>query len=276
MTAENKKEVNEYFKTNRKLWDDLTKIHFESEFYDVEGFKKGKCTLLNVEIDEVGSVTDKSLLHLQCHFGQDTLCWARLGAKITGMDFSKKAIEQAISLAKELDIPARFICCDVYELAKHLDEKYDIVFTSAGVLAWLPDLKRWAEVISHFLKPNGIFYIREFHPAAYMFDDADNVKTPTIRYPYFKLDEPLRFEESGSYANPNADINSIDYEWTHSMSEIINSLIEAGLKIEYLHEFNYCTYKSHPFLTQGDNGMWRFSDVVGGLPLMFSIRAVKK
>ncbi len=268
--------MNEYFKTNRKLWDDLTKIHFESEFYDVEGFKKGKCMLLDVEIEEIGSVADKSLLHLQCHFGQDTLCWARLGAKVTGMDFSEKAIDQAILLAKELDIPARFICCDVYELARVLDEKYDIVFTSAGVLEWLPDLRRWADVISHFLKPNGIFYIHEFHPVAYMLDDADEVKTPTMRYPYFNSDEPLQVIMEGSYANPDADIHSTSYDWTHSMGEIINSLIEVGLRIEYVHEFNYSVCKLHPFLTQGDDRMWRFPGVAGGLPLMFSIRAIKK
>ncbi len=268
--------MNEYFNTNRKLWDNLTKIHFESEFYDVEGFKKGKCTLLDVEIEEVGNVAGKSLLHLQCHFGQDTLCWARLGAEATGMDFSEKAINQAILLAKELDISARFICCDVYELAKHLDEKYDIVFTSAGVLEWLPDMRRWAEVISHFLKPNGIFYIHEFHPVAYMLDDADDAKTPTIRYPYFNSDEPLRSEFDGSYAEPDADIHNTSYDWTHSMSEIINSLIEVGLRIEYVHEFNYSVCKLHPFLTQGDDGMWRFPSVAGGLPLMFSIRAIKK
>lgn len=268
--------MNDYFKTNRKLWDNLTKIHVESEFYDVQGFKKGRCMLPDVEIEEVGSVAGKSLLHLQCHFGQDTLCWARLGAEVTGMDFSQKAIDQATLLAKELGIPARFICSDVYELDKCLDEKYDIVFTSAGVLAWLPDLRRWAEVISHFLRPNGIFYIHEFHPAAYMLDDADDVKTPTIRYPYFNSDGPMRFEESGSYADPNADVDSTNYEWPHSMGEIINSLIEAGLEIEYLHEFNYCTYKSKPFLTQGDDRMWRFPNLAGGLPLMFSIRAVKE
>lgn len=266
----------EYFKTNRKLWDDLTKIHFESEFYDVEGFKKGKSTLLKVELDEVGDVAGKRLLHLQCHFGQDTLCWARLGAEVTGVDFSEKAINQATSLGKELDISAKFVCCDVYELAKHIEEKYDIVFTSAGVLAWLPDLKRWADVISHFLKPNGIFYIREFHSAASIFDDANDAKTPTVRYPYFKLDKPLYFEDSGSYAAPDAKVDFVSYEWIHGMGEIINSLIEAGLEIEYLHEFNYCTYQSHPFLAQGDDGMWRFSDVQGGLPLMFSIRAIKR
>lgn len=276
MTAEEKNEMNNYFKANRKLWDDLTKIHFESKFYDVESFKKGKCTLLDVEVEEVGNVAGKSLLHLQCHFGQDTLSWGRLGAKVTGMDFSEKAIDQAILLAKELDIPARFICCDVYELARHLDEKYDIVFTSAGVLEWLPDLRRWADIISHFLKPNGIFYIHEFHPAAGMFDDADDAKTPTIGYPYFDSDKPLLFKFDGSYAEPGADIHSISYAWTHSMGEIINSLIEVGLRIEYVHEFNYGICKLHPFLSQGDDGMWRFSGVAGGLPLMFSIRAVKK
>ena len=264
------------FKTNRKLWNDLTKIHFESEFYDVEGFKKGKCMLPDVEIKEVGNVVGKSLLHLQCHFGLDTLCWARLGAKVTGVDFSEKAINQATLLAKELDINASFICCDVYELANCLDEKYDIVFTSAGVITWLPYLRQWAEVISHFLKPNGIFYIHEFHPTANIFDDVDEAKSPTIRYPYFKLDEPLHIKSEGSYADPGADIDSTSYEWCHGMGEIVNSLIEAGLKIEYLHEFNDGIYKSHPFLVQGDDGMWRFPGVAGGLPLMFSIRAAKK
>ena len=267
--------MDKYFKTNRKLWDDWAKVNVGSEIYDVEGFKKGRCMLPEVEVEEVGSVEGKSMLHLQCHFGQDTLCWARRGAKVTGVDFSEKGIDQAILLAKELDIPAKFICSNVYDLASVLDEKYDIVFTSIGVILWLPDLRRWAETVLHFLKPGGVFYIHEFHPAAYMLDDADDVKVPTIVYPYFNSGEPLRSELDGSYADPDADVHNTCYDWPHSMSEVVNSLIEVGLRIEFVNEFNYSVFKLLPFLIQGDDGMWRFDDIAGGLPLMFSIRATK-
>ena len=253
----------------------MTNIHFGSAFYDVEGFKKGKCTLLDVEVEEVGDVAGKSLLHLQCHFGQDTLCWSRLGAEVTGVDYSEKAIAQANLLAKELGISATFICSDVYELDSHLDGKFDVIFTSAGVISWLPDLRGWAETILSFLKPRGVFYIREFHPAAYMFDDSEESRIPAVRYPYFKLDEPMRFKNDGSYADPDADVIRTTYEWSHGIGEIVNALIDAGFKMDFLHELNYSSYKSHPFLIQGQDGMWRYPGLAGGLPLMFSIRAIK-
>jgi len=266
--------MDKYLKANKKLWDDLTKIHYESDFYDVEGFKKGNCSLTDIEVEEVGDVTGKSLLHLQCHFGQDTLSWARRGADVTGVDFSEKGINQAISLAKELDIPAKFIRCDIYELDKNLDDKFDIVFTSAGVLIWLPDSKRWAEIISHFLKPKGIFYIREFHPFTYIFNDE--AETPIIGYPYFKTNKPIESGDDVDYANPNIMVEGTSYEWPHSMAEIINSLINAGLKIEFLHEFNYSVCQLYSFLKKCDDGMWRYDGAEGDLPLMFSIRAIKK
>ena len=257
------------------MWDQCVGIHVKSKLYDVQGFKKGRCTLLDVEREEVGDVRGKSLLHLQCHFGLDTMSWARLGARVTGMDFSEKAIDTARSLANELDIPAEFLCCDLYELPRHLSGTFDIVFTTAGVLAWLPDLQGWAEVIAHFLKPNGVFYLREHHPCAGMFHDDQGVMEPRIRYPYFHTHEPLQCEGDGSYANPSADIHVVSYEWFHSMGDIINSLIKADLRIEYLHEFDYCEIQSHPFLKHGKDGMWRYPDVQGGMPLMLSIRAIK-
>jgi len=268
--------MDKYFKSNRKLWDDLTKIHIGSKFYDVDAFRKGKSTLPDVEIEEVGSVAGKSLLHLQCHFGQDTLCWARLGAKVTGVDFSQKSIDQANMLAGELELDAEFICSNLYELTGCLDKKYDIIYTSSGVLNWLPDMERWAETISHFLKPGGIFYIHEFHPVFFLFDDEQNTQTPTLRYPYFKSDKPLNLVYNRDYADSDAGIESASYEWFHGLGEIVTSLIEAGLRIEFLHEFNYCHHNLHPLLTQGDDGLWRYTGLDGGLPLMFSIRAEKK
>jgi len=260
---------------NREMWDRLTPIHAASDFYDMEAFLRGDCTLQTVEVEEVGDVDGKSLLHLQCHFGQDTLSWARRGANVVGTDFSEPAITLARSLADELKLDARFICCDLYDLPRHLDGEYDIVFTSAGVLCWLPDLTRWAGVITHFLRPGGIFYIREFHPMAGVFDDDPPVTEPRFRYPYFPSKEPLAFDDAGSYADPEAPIRAVSYEWPHSLGEIITTLATAGLRIEYLHEFPFSGYQSHPFLTRGQDGLWRYEEGQASLPLSFSIRAVK-
>ena len=267
--------MDEYLKANRKMWDNITPIHAESEFYDVEGFRQGRCTLLDIEVEEVGDVTGKGLLHLQCHFGLDTLSWARRGADVTGADFSKKSIELAGMLADEVSIPAKFVCSNLYDLPKNLTGEFDIIFTSGGVLTWLPDLREWGRVIAHFLKPGGVFYLREFHPTAYTFNDDEGVTAPAVRYPYFHSDKPLRFDDIGTYADTAADTRNVNYEWPHSLGDIVNALIDAGLRIEFLHEFPFCSYQSHPFLTQGDDGMWRYEQALDSLPLMFSIKARK-
>lgn len=269
----------EYMEANRKLWDTLTPVNADSRMYDMEGFLQGKCTLLPIEVEEVGDVTGKRLLHLQCQFGQDTLSWARRGAVVTGIDFSEEAITLAKSLAAELEIPADFIECNLYDVPQFVNEKFDIVFTSAGVLCWLPDLFKWAEIVSYFLKPGGVFYIREFHPTAGIFDDENEDKTATVlRYPYARTVKPLKFDFTGSYADPNADINCTSYEWMFSFADVINPLIKAGLQIEFLHEFNFSTYQSHPFLSKCSetDGYWRYAKAPDSLPLMFSIRAHKK
>ena len=268
--------MNEYLKTNRDLWDKWTGIHVESEFYDVPGFKAGKCSLLDIEVTEMGEVTGKSLLHLQCHFGQDTISWARRGATVTGVDFSTKAIAQAKILAKECDLDARFICCNLYDLPEHLDKTFDIIFTSAGVLPWLPELHQWAQLIGRYLKPGGVFYIREFHPVAYMLDDPDDTKIPLFGYPYFKTGQPTKDTVEGSYADHDADIKADCYDWPVAMGEVVTELINAGLQIEFLHEFNYSQCQLLSYLKQSDDGQWRYNALPGGLPLMFSIRAIKK
>src|SRR3972149_9735810 len=188
------KTVDGFKAANLALWDEWTSIHVRSKFYDVEGFKRGEVRLDSLEREELGDVTGKSLLHLQCHFGLGTLSWARLGATVTGADFSAKSIEQARALADELGIPAHFVCSDVESLPDNLSGQFDIVFTSYGVLPWLPDLKRWAEVIAHFLTPGGIFYIAEAHPISYIFDDTEGVNDLVVKYPYFARDEPIEWK----------------------------------------------------------------------------------
>ena len=266
--------MDEYKKANRDLWNEVTPIHAQSEFYDVEGFKNGRSSMLYpIELEEMGDVTGKSLLHLQCHFGIDTLSWARLGAKVTGVDFSDKAIELARSLSKELEIEADFICSDIYKLTDVLAEKFDIVYTSAGVLCWLPDLKRWAEIISHFLKPGGFFYILEGHPFSCIFDDSPDITEPKVKYSYFHTTEPAKWEPEGDYADPDAVVTHGSYEWTHSMGDIINSIIAVGLRIEFLHEFPFIYFKCYPFMEQDDNGLWRIKG--DKVPLILTLKAIK-
>ncbi len=266
--------MDEYIKVNRDLWNEITPIHAQSDFYDVEGFKNGKSRMLYpIEIEEMGDVRGKSLLHLQCHFGLDTLSWARLGAKATGVDFSDKAIDLARSLGKELGIEADFICCNIYDLPENLSSKFDIVYTSAGVLCWLSDLKRWADVIAHFLKPGGFFYILEGHPFNYVLDDSPDTTEPKIKYSYFSTPEPVAWEPEGDYADPEAVVTHGSYESQHDLGEIINSLISSGLRIEYLHEFPVIYYKKWPFMEQDDNGLWRIKG--DKIPLIFTLKATK-
>ncbi len=266
--------MDKYIRANRDLWNEITPIHAQSKFYDVEGFKNGRSSMLYpIEREEMGDVSEKSLLHLQCHFGMDTLSLARLGAKVTGVDFSDKAVDLARSLAKELSIEASFICSDIYKLSDVLDEKFDIVYTSGGVLCWLPDLKQWAEIISHFLKPGGFFYILEGHPFSCVFDDSPDATKPEVKYSYFHTLEPAKWDPEGDYADPDAVVTHGSYEWTHNMGDIINSLITAGLRIEFLHEFPMIFFKCYPFMEQDDNGFWRVKG--DKIPLIFTLKATK-
>ncbi len=206
--------------------------------YGLAGFKRGETSLKSIELEEVGEVEGKSLLHLQCHFGMDTLSWARLGASVTGVDFSDKAIAVAKSLGDEVGIHARFICSNIYDLPQRLDERFDIVYTSYGVLCWLPDLSKWASVIEGFLKPGGMFYIVEGHPILNIFDNSNAATGFRVAQSYFHKTEPVRWEPEGDYADKNAAVRNPSFEWTHSLSDIINALIGAGLKIEFVHEFS--------------------------------------
>jgi ubiquinone/menaquinone biosynthesis C-methylase UbiE len=262
---------------NRKLWDAWTAIHTTGAFYDVQRFRDDAT---DVRIEpweraEVGDVSGRTLLHLQCHFGLDTLSWARRGAKVTGADLSDEAIRLGRSLSSELGIPAEFVCSDLYDLPRVLDRQFDIVFTSYGVLPWLPDIRRWGETIARFLKPGGTFYIAEFHPITLIFDNTEAATDFRIAFPYFHRPEPIRYTGQGSYAAPDAPYHSVTYEWTHSLADVVNALIDAGLTIEYLHEFPYSIYRSFPFLEKGKDGLWRVPAQEDVLPLLFSIKAWK-
>jgi SAM-dependent methyltransferase len=265
----------EYMNINLKRWDELVNINAKSKLYDLEGFKSGKTSLLPIELKELGDVKGKSLLHLQCHFGMDTLSWARLGAIVTGVDFSEKAIMLARELSVELDIPGRFIHSNIYDIPEIIDEKFDIVYTSYGVLCWLPDMVKWAQIINLCLKPNGIFYVIDSHPFGFLIDEKQ--EPFKVGYNYFTRGEPIYWEEGESYADPNAELeNQASYEWFHTMGDIVNALINANLQIEFLHEFSECYHKIHPNMILREDGYFVFKNPEFSTPMMFSIRAHKK
>lgn len=267
--------VQGYLDANRERWNELTPIHARSAYYGVDAFKAGASTLRSIERDELGDVTGKSLLHLQCHFGLDTLSWARRGATVTGVDFAEDAIALARALAAETGIPATFVRSDIYALPETLTGAFDIVFTSYGVLCWLPDLPAWARVIAHYLKPGGVFFIVDGHPFADVFYNEADAADLRVAYPYFHAPEPAKWEAAGSYADHTAIVTRPSYEWTHSLNDIVDALTAAGLRIVSLHEFPVCTWARFPFMEEGADGWWRLPAGLPALPLTFSLKAAR-
>jgi 2-polyprenyl-3-methyl-5-hydroxy-6-metoxy-1,4-benzoquinol methylase len=268
--------MDEHEVVNRRRWDELVPIHARSAFYDVDAFRAGHCTLRPLEVEELGEVGGKSLLHLQCHFGLDTLSWARRGARVSGVDFAPAAVEQARALAAETGLAAEFLCARVQDLPAVHSGRYDIVFTSYGVLCWLADLRAWAHTIAHFLRPGGVFYMAEVHPFADVFDDRPESVGLHLAYPYFPPGEPLMEETQGSYADRTAVVeNTRCYFWIHTLGEVLTVLLEQGLRLEFVHEFPYCVYPKFPGMTRGADGWYRLPPPRDALPLLFSVRARK-
>ena len=269
-----------YFKANRDSWNKRAGVHKDSAFYALDDFKKGKTALNKIELSELGDVSGKKLMHLQCHFGMDTMSWEREGAIVTGVDFSDEAIKLANETATELKLNAKFICANIYDLIDaskvsplegFREAGFDIVFTSYGTIGWLPGLDRWAEIVSWFLKPGGIFYIADFHPAMWMMDNDFEY----IRYSYFNT-EVITEEISGSYTDRNAPIRSTEHSWNHPFTEIINSLAGHGLQVTQFNEFPFSPYNCFNKMEQGEDGMWRIIGMHEKLPIMYSIKAVKQ
>jgi 2-polyprenyl-3-methyl-5-hydroxy-6-metoxy-1,4-benzoquinol methylase len=269
--------MNQYMKANRRKWDELVAIHVgPSSRYGLEKFRAGGSTLGSIELEEVGDVRGKSLLHLQCHFGLDSMSWARQGARVTAVDYSEAAIGQARIRNEQAGLDVRFVCSNVYDVDSVLDEEFDVVFTSYGVLCWLPDLTRWAQIVARHLKPGGCFYIAEIHPVSTALETNSGFEGLHFACSYFHSPKPERFDDQGSYADRSARLeNTTTYEWAHSLADILCSLIDAGLRIEFLHEFPMTCYQHFPFLEQGEDGWWRMPEHRDRLPLLFSLKATK-
>lgn len=261
----------DYAATNAALWDARTKHHIGSRFYDVPAFLEGAQSLKEPELDLLGDVCDKSVLHLQCHFGQDTLSLARMGARVTGLDISGEAIREARLLTERLEQDARFVQSDVYGALAALDgERFDMVFTTYGTIGWLPDVRRWARVVADCLKPGGAFVFAEFHPVVWMWD----AEFSRVQYSYFNH-EAIVGTETGTYGDRDAEIMLPSVSWNHPLGDVLDALLCAGLRIETLRELDWSPYDCFLNTVEVEEGKFQIKGMEGKLPMVYALRAVR-
>ena len=262
----------EWLALNRAAWDERVDLHVASAFYDVESFVAGRSSLRRFELLEMGAVAGRDLVHLQCHFGQDTLSWARLGARVTGLDFSAAAMDAARALAARCGIDdARFVTADVYDAPDVLGaEAFDVVYTGLGALVWLPDLARWAEVVTHLLRPGGVLYLVEMHPFSDILGDDD---LRVVR-DYFTVPDGTSYDDPGSYVDRTAPtLRNETVEWVHPIGAVVTALLDAGLRLEFLHEHGHTIYERWPWLVRHEDFTWHLPPGVPRIPLLYSLKA---
>lgn len=261
----------EFFSINKQTWNDRADVHFSSHFHDSSVFQHEETSLNTVELQLLGDISGKDVLHLQCHFGQDSISLSKLGANVTGVDFSERAIELATELAAKTSAKVQFISCNLYEVPDVISKKFDIVFSSYGVISWLPDLDKWAKVISDSLKPNGTFIFVEFHPVIWMFDDHFD----KIQYNYFNEGEIVEIDTATT--NDRNELKTLEFvNWNHSLSEILTSLLNNGLELTSFQEYNYSSYNCFQNAVEIAPNQFQIKHLGNKIPMMFSLSATKK
>jgi SAM-dependent methyltransferase len=254
---------------NKANWDDRVPVHLASEYYDLEGFAAGASSLRPFEAAEAGEVAGKRLVHLQCHVGLDTLSWARMGARVTGLDFSEPAIKAARLLAADLGVDASFVVADVYDAAAALGgSRFDVAYTGTGALVWLPDLTRWAQVVAALLEPAGFLYLVEGHPVAQILDD---VYGANVVRDYFD-DRPQVEDYPYTYTDGPALEHTRSVQFQHGLGQVVTALAAAGLRIELLNEHDFDCYQRFQSLERHGH-QYRFPAGHSRIPMMYSLRA---
>lgn len=261
--------TNHYFDINKSTWNERVALHLKSEMYNLQGFLAGENTLSYPDMELLGDLRGKSLLHLQCHFGMDTLSLAREGAVATGVDFSETAIAQAHELSRETGIGADFVCSNIYNLPDVLEGTFDIVYTSYGVIDWLPDLDKWAALIYRYLKPGGKFIMVEFHPILWMFDN----EFKNIIYSYFRA-EPF-IQSEGSYTDNGSEAVSQTINWSHSMAEPADALLRQGIQLTGIKEYLESPYNLFSNFVKTPSGGYQIKGMEGMIPMLYSLTGVK-
>ena len=263
--------TSDYLHVNKANWNSRVPVHVTSEFYQMDGFLQGRSSLHDIELKLLGNIRGKSILHLQCHFGQDSISLARMGAKVTGVDFSEEAIAVAKELAVKSGVDASFVCCDIYSLPDFLQRRFDIVFTSYGVIGWLPHIDKWAYIISKYLVAGGYFIMAEFHPVVWMFDN-DFTK---VAYRYFK-DEAIIETDENTYTDQDSPIeNQTSITWNHSLSEVMSSLITQRLQIISFTEYDYSPYNCFTNMEKVAENKYVIKNMGNKIPMVYSIKARK-
>ena len=275
--------MNKYYDQNSRHWDNRARVHSSksSDFYNIEEFLNGKSTLLPLEKSTLGNIKGKKILHAQCHIGFDTISLARMGAEVTGVDFSLEAIRKAKEFAYHLQTQVTFIQSNIFDLPKtELPENsFDIVYASYGVLCWIDDLSKWTATLSKYLKPGGMFLLIDDHPYVSTIELENNKYE--IKYNYFKNPEPFEFIVENSYTGEKFKLDvKKSYEWNHSIDEIIMSFLKSGLSITSFYEYDFNFWQRFPFLTKSSEGFYYKDSNKKNIPeykipLMFSLTATK-
>jgi SAM-dependent methyltransferase len=267
--------------TNRAHWDEKVALHLGPRGYNLTSLRAGHGRFNAIEEAELWPVAGSRILHLQCHFGADSLKLAQRGATVVGLDFSTPAIDAARRLAGKLGLAdrARFVHADLYDAPAAVPERatFDMVYVTWGAIHWLPDIYRWAQIVCDFLKPGGSLYLAEAHPAAMVFDDAAVLPDGRPGYfaPYFSR-EPVVMEEAHDYIDETTTVaNATIYTWVHPLGDVISALLKAGMRLDWLHEHDAVTWHMFDVLIKGADGLWRWPDKAW-LPLAFSLRATRR
>ncbi len=271
--------MQEYFAVNRRSWDERVGIHRRdvTGFYAVETVLKGGDKLNAIEAGEIGDVRGLRIAHLQCHFGLDSLCLARRGASVVGLDFSPEAIAEARRLAEATGLPATFVEGNVYDARELIAGDFDLVYVTWGAINWLPDIRRWGRVVASLLKAGGRLYLAESHPSTLCLEEVDGVIRAVAKYPWRSAPgEPIREEIPVTYnGDPTELANRQTCEWIHPFSEILGGLIGAGMRLDRLNEFDALTWPLFPMMQEGEDGLYRLPEGAPKLPLAFSLQMTK-
>ena len=259
----------DYLKINKDSWNRRTEKHFESEFYNTKEFLNSPNSLNSIELDLLPDLKGKKVLHLQCHFGQDSISLSKLGAEVTAVDFSENAIEKANILNEETKSNVRFICCDIYSLPELLNEEFDVVFSSYGTIGWLPEIEKWAGIVSRYLKPKGEFVFAEFHPVVWMFDNDFK----EVYYNYFKDKEII--EEETTYADDEMEEEFASVTWNHSLASVISSLLKENLNLLDFREFDYSPYNCFSGTEEFEKGKFRIKKFGNKIPIVYALKMCK-
>ncbi|MGQ0630051.1 MAG: class I SAM-dependent methyltransferase [Sporichthyaceae bacterium] len=270
--------MDEFRAANLANWEARVPIHLAPGGYDLDRFEADPAAISDVvayDRERLGDLTGLRAVHLQCHIGTDTVSLARLGASVTGVDFSPSALAAAAELATRAGVRLELVECELYRAPQALaGRQFDLVYTGVGALNWLPDITGWARVVAALLAPGGRLFLREGHPMLMALEEEGPDGVLEVRYPYFHTADPLRWEEEHSYVNVEQKVaHPVTYDWAHGLGEVVTAVLAAGLRVEALLEHDECEWQALPSLVPTSGGRWALPERRERLPLMYTLIA---